>query len=98
MIRLGVMPSSGGPPVKTFDAANTMYATRFTWTSDSKTVLYKDGFRGIWRRQLDRQKAQLAPGFEDKEVYQLAWTPDGKNLAYSTGARMQEIILLHDAR
>jgi len=31
------------------------------------------------------QKAQLACGFEDREIYQLAWSPDGKNLAYSIG-------------
>ena len=97
-VRLAVMLSSGGPPVKTFDVANTMVPTKIVWTADSKAVLYKDWARGVWRQQLDLQKPQLAPGFEDKEIYQIAWSPDGKNLAYSTGLRMQEIILLQDSR
>ena len=93
-VRLAVMLSSGGPPVKTFDVPNTMVSTKIAWTSDSKAVLYKDWAIGVWRQQLDQQKPQRARGFEDREIYQLAWSPDGKNLAYSTGARMQEIILL----
>ena len=98
LVRLAVMSSSGGPPIKTFDVPHTMFATKITWSSDSKALLYKDGTRGVWRQQLDLQKPQLSPGMEEIEVYQLAWSPDGKDLAYSTGARMQEIILLQDAR
>ena len=97
-VRLAVMLSTGGSPVKTFDVANTMVATKIVWTSDSKAVLYKDWARGVWRQQLDQQKPQLARGFEDKEIYQLAWSPDGKSLAYSTGLRMQEILLLQDSK
>ena len=61
-------------------------------TPDGKALLYRDGFRGVWRQELDREKPELAKGFEDKEIYQLAWSPDGKRLAYTTGARMQEIV------
>jgi Tol biopolymer transport system component/DNA-binding winged helix-turn-helix (wHTH) protein len=94
LVQLAVMLSSGGEPVKTFDLPNTMYATEIAWTPDCKALLYKDGFTGVWRQQLDKQIPRREPGLADKEVYQLAWSPDGKNLAYSTGARMQEIILL----
>ena len=98
LVRLAVMSSTGGNALRTFEVPNTMYATEVDWTPDGKAVLYRDGFRGVWRQQLDEQKPGLAKGFEDKEVYQLAWSPDGKSLAYSTGARMQEIVLLHEAR
>ncbi|HWP55632.1 MAG TPA: hypothetical protein VN476_16000, partial [Pyrinomonadaceae bacterium] len=98
LVRLAVMSSVGGNAIRTFDVPNTMYATEIEWTPDGKALLYRDGFRGVWRQQLDGQKPEPAKGFEDKEVYQLAWSPDGKSLAYSTGARMQEIVLLHEAR
>jgi Tol biopolymer transport system component len=98
LLRLAVISSVGGNAIGTFDVPNTMYATEIEWTPDGKALLYRDGFRGVWRQQLDEQKPELAKGFEDKEVYQLAWSPDGKSLAYSTGARMQEIVLLHEAR
>jgi len=98
LVRLVVMPSSGGGPIKTFDVPNTMYATNITWMPDSKALLYKDGFRGVWLQRLNEQKPERPPGLDDKEIYLLTWSPDGKDLAYSTGARMQEIILLQDAR
>jgi Tol biopolymer transport system component/DNA-binding winged helix-turn-helix (wHTH) protein len=98
LVRLAIMSSSGGRPIKTFDVPNTMYATEIVWMPDGKGVLYRDGFRGAWRQQLDEKEPRKAVGFEDKEIYQLAWSPDGKNLAYSTGSRMQEIILLQDSR
>jgi Tol biopolymer transport system component len=94
LVRIAIMSSSGGKPIKTFEVANTMYATEIVWMPDGKSILYKDGFRGVWRQQLDEQEPRKALGLEDKEIYQLAWSPDGKNLAYSTGSRMQEIILL----
>jgi len=75
-----------------------MYATNITWMPDSKALLYKDGFRGVWLQRLNEQKPERPPGLDDKEIYLLTWSPDGKDLAYSTGARMQEIILLQDAR
>jgi len=40
----------------------------------------------------------MVKGPEGKEIYQFAWSFDGKSLAYSTGARMQEIILLEKSR
>jgi Tol biopolymer transport system component/DNA-binding winged helix-turn-helix (wHTH) protein len=98
LVRLAVMSSSGGSPIKTFDVPNTMFATEISWTPDGKALLYRDGFLGVWRQQLDGNKPELAKGFEDKLLYQLAWSPDGKNLAYSTGAKGQEIVLLQEAR
>lgn len=40
----------------------------------------------------------MVKGLEDREIYQFAWSFDGKSLAYSTGARMQEIILLEKSK
>jgi len=46
---------------------------------------------------LNEEKPQTVKGLEDKEIYQFAWSFDGKSFAYSTGARMQEIILLENS-
>jgi Tol biopolymer transport system component/DNA-binding winged helix-turn-helix (wHTH) protein len=97
-LRLWVMPLTGGQPLKTFSVPNTVFLTRIGWTPDSGAVVYRDGIQGLWRQRIDEEKPQLARGFEDKEIYQFAWSFDGKNLAYSTGARMQEIILLQDSK
>jgi tricorn protease-like protein len=68
------------------------------WTPDGKAVMYKDSVQGLWQQRLDQDKPQPVKDFENNEVYQFAWSPDGKNLAYSTGQRMQEIILLENSR
>jgi eukaryotic-like serine/threonine-protein kinase len=97
-LRLSVMPFAGGQPLKSFAVPNTVYLTRIGWTPDSSAMVYRDGIQGLWRQRMDEEKPQLARGFEDKEIYQFAWSFDGKNLAYSTGARMQEIILLQNSK
>ncbi|HJZ82197.1 MAG TPA: hypothetical protein VKD91_17685, partial [Pyrinomonadaceae bacterium] len=99
VVRLAVIPFTGGAAVKTFEVANTVYPSAMGWAPDGKSLIYKEGFMGgVWQQPLDGTKPKLLPGFEDKEIYQFAWSPDGKNLAYSTGQRMQEIILIENSR
>ncbi|HYW74725.1 MAG TPA: winged helix-turn-helix domain-containing protein [Pyrinomonadaceae bacterium] len=95
-VRIVIVPFSGGAALKTFDVANTVFASDMVWAPDGKSIIYRDAFLGVWRQPLD-DKSKPLPGFEDKEVYQFAWSPDGKNLAYSTGLRMQEIVLIDKA-
>jgi len=98
-VRLAVIPFTGGAAVKTFEVANTVYPSAMVWTTDGKSLIYKEGFMGgVWQQPLDGTKPKFLPDFEDKEIYQFAWSPDGKNLAYSTGLRMQEIILIEGSR
>jgi Tol biopolymer transport system component/DNA-binding winged helix-turn-helix (wHTH) protein len=96
-VHLSVIPFSGGAAVRTFEVANTVYPSEMVWAPDGRSIIYKDGLLGVWRQSLDEAKPKRYPGLEDKEVYQFAWSADGKNLAYSTGLRMQEIVLIEKA-
>jgi Tol biopolymer transport system component/DNA-binding winged helix-turn-helix (wHTH) protein len=95
--RLVIITFNGGEVVKTFTVPDTFILTRAVWTPDGAALIYRDGIQGLWRQRLDQERPEQVKDFEDKEVYQLAWSFDGKSLAYSTGARMQEIILLENS-
>ena len=61
-------------------------------------LLSRDGIQGLWRQRLNEEQPQLVKGLEDEEIYQFARSFDGKNLAYSTGARMREIIFMENVK
>ena len=96
--RLLVTPFVGGEPVRTFSIPETALRARplIRWTPDGQAILYKDDFQGIWRQALKEPKPQLVVGSEELQVRQLAWSLDGKNLAYTSGAASQEIILIEN--
>lgn len=54
--------------------------------------------QGLWLQRLDQQKPELMKGFEDVSSRSLVWSINGKRLAYTRKANMQEIILLQSAK
>ena len=97
-MRLMVMAFDGGEPFKSF--AVPEYASRgrlsIQWTPDGRAILYKDGRLGLWRQALDEEEPQQVKGFEQLTLRLLAWSFDGRNLAYSTGLSTQEIIIIEN--
>ena len=65
------------------------------WRNAADT--YRQG-AALWRQRLDEDKPEPIKGFEDVQIYQMAWSPDGKTLAYTRGANMQEIMLLQNPK
>jgi hypothetical protein len=45
---------------------------------------------------LNEEKPQLLKGFEEVTFHRLAWSFDGKELAYTSGPISQEIILIQN--
>jgi Tol biopolymer transport system component/DNA-binding winged helix-turn-helix (wHTH) protein len=100
-LHLGVISFDGGEPEKLFPLTQqprTNLAKRLRWTPDGKAIIYKSSIEGIWRQQLDRDAPELMPGFEDSLVYEFAWSFDGKNLAYTRGTSIQDILVLQSNR
>jgi Tol biopolymer transport system component/DNA-binding winged helix-turn-helix (wHTH) protein len=98
---LGVVSFDGGEPEKLFPLTQkplTNLAKRFQWTPDGKAIIYKASLEGLWRQQLDRDAPEPMTGFEDALVFQFAWSFDGKNLAYTRGTPIQDILLLQSNR
>ncbi|MDQ3650434.1 MAG: winged helix-turn-helix domain-containing protein [Acidobacteriota bacterium] len=97
-VRLMIMPFEGGEPVKSFAVPETGLPGRraMRWTPDGKAIIYKDDLRGLWRQALEAEKPQLVKGFEELLVRHLAWSFDGKELAYTSGPTTMEIILIEN--
>jgi hypothetical protein len=60
--------------------------------------MYKgdDMDQGLWQQSLDQEKPQPLKGFETLLVRHLAWSFDGKSLAYTSGPNTQEIVLIEN--
>jgi len=100
-LHLTVIPFWGSEASKVFSLPlrqPTNLAKRIRWSPDGKALIYKDSISGLWRQRLDADKPEPVRGFEDLQIYQLAWSFDGKALAYTRGANMQEIVLLQSAK
>jgi Tol biopolymer transport system component len=91
--RLLIVPFGGGEPLKSFAVPQ---GSRVRWTPDGKAILYPNAVQGLWRQALNQEKPQFVKGFEELPVRRLAWSFDGKDLAYTTGQASQEIILIEN--
>jgi Tol biopolymer transport system component/DNA-binding winged helix-turn-helix (wHTH) protein len=96
---LGIVSFDGGEPEKLFPLTQkpqTNLAKHIRWTPDGKAVLYKGPGLSMWRQRLDHDKPEALKGFDDTNVFQFSWSFDGKNLAYTRGSSIQEVLLLQD--
>jgi Tol biopolymer transport system component len=94
--RIAVYPAAGGEkPIKTFAVSKhgIMY-NRLRWSPDGKAIVYKDIVRRLWRQDLDKDKPEAFKGFDDLRVFHFAFA--GKDLIYSGGIPMREIVILEN--
>jgi DNA-binding winged helix-turn-helix (wHTH) protein/Tol biopolymer transport system component len=95
--RLLVIPFAGGGPVKSFPViVSALQGVRMRWTPDGKAIIYRADPQGLWRQALNDETPQMVKGFEELPMRSFAWSSDGKNLAYASGATANEIILIEN--
>jgi len=99
-LQLAVISFDGSPEKKFVPARPLINLGRriICWTPDSKAIMYKNTPHGLWRQRLDTDKPEEIKGFEDVQIRQLAWSFDGKSLAYTHSINIQEIILLQNSK
>jgi Tol biopolymer transport system component/DNA-binding winged helix-turn-helix (wHTH) protein len=95
-VRLTIMPFEGGPALQSFVVPLSGLTGRrvMRWTPDGGAIIYKDDLQGVWQQALAEDSPRPVPGFEKLLVHHLAWSFDGKALAYASGPTSQEIILV----
>jgi hypothetical protein len=54
--------------------------------------------QGLWRQQLDENAPRPVKGLEDLLLAQIAFSLDGKSLAYTTTSSTRDIILLSNIK
>jgi Tol biopolymer transport system component len=93
--KLAVIPSSGGSPVVTLPLSED--ATEFHWSPSSRAIQYvrvKDGATNIWENLLSGGNPKQLTHFTSGELFDYAWSPDGKDPFLARGEFGGDPVLL----
>ncbi|HEX4168225.1 MAG TPA: winged helix-turn-helix domain-containing protein [Bryobacteraceae bacterium] len=95
---IAIFPSNGGPPIKTFERAGTPGADEVSWSPDGSSLDYdvKTADVGnLWRQSLRGGLFQLTH-FSSDQLFDFAWSLDGKHLALARGKSLSDVVLIRD--
>ena len=101
--QLAVFPFDGGAPAKTFDMPmpylQHVVWQKIRWTADGQALTYIDrrgGTSNIWSQSLSGGPPQQLTDFKADQIFNFAWSPDGKQLACARGVVTSDAILISD--
>lgn len=98
---IAILPFQGGDPVKVFNEMPLPAWGLVRWTPDGRALTYivtKDGVSNIWLQPLDGAKPKQLTNFNEDQIFRLAWSRDGKHLAFDRGMTINDVILISDFR
>jgi TolB protein len=96
-IRLAIIPSTGGEPVRTFEFPGIIPSRFLRWSADGQSVTYvvtEDGISNIWSQPLDGRPARPITAFEADVITFFDWSRAGDRLAFSRRVRTEDIVLI----
>lgn len=102
-VRLGLIPSTGGAPVKLFDVAPSVQVSWdvvIRWNADSTALSYVDrrsGVGNVWLQPIAGGSPLEASNFKDSWIFSFDWSPDNRLLA-SRGVETNDVVLLREAK
>ena len=94
---IGIIPATGGRPVKTF---NLSYSSPggtpvLRWSPAGDAIDYidaRDGVANIWRQPLDGGQPRRISDFASGLIFNFAWSTDGKDLAVARGSTTSDVV------
>jgi Tol biopolymer transport system component/DNA-binding winged helix-turn-helix (wHTH) protein len=100
--KLAVIPFEGGGPAKVFDTVRIVLGSqRVQWTPDRQGLAYvvDDGdVSNIWIQPLAGGPSKQLTDFASDEIFNFAWSLDGKHLACERGAWRGDVVLIRNLR
>jgi len=103
--KLAVFSSEGGTPLKSFEMPipylQHFVWQRIRWTADGRALTYIDrrgGISNIWSQPLDGGPTKQITDFKSGEIFNFAWSSDGKQLACTRGSVISDAVLISDLR
>jgi len=95
-----VMPAEGGgAPLQTFDAPFS--AESFRFTPDNKAIAFmltRDRATNIWEQPMSGGDIVQLTHFTSGRMFAFSFSPDGKHLAFSRGARKTDVVMMSGFR
>lgn len=90
-----IVSAEHGEIIRVFDSAPKAYPVG--WTADGSAVMYirtLDGISNIYSQRLDGSPPKQVTDFYSDQIFQFAWSPDGKNLLCSRGVETSDVVLI----
>jgi Tol biopolymer transport system component/DNA-binding winged helix-turn-helix (wHTH) protein len=98
--KLALFPSDGGDPVELFDLPQTVsLRAGLHWTADGGALRYVDnggGVSNIWEQRVAGGTPKRLTDFTSNKIFRLAWSRDGRQLAFERGAEFDDATLISD--
>ena len=101
-LKLAIIPSQGGPPVKIITAPGGAYAWgSLLWSPDGKSLHYmltEKGASNIWEQPLNGSAPHQLTRFGSGRIFDFHWSRDGKRLLMCRGEVSSDVVLLSNLR
>jgi len=96
--RLAILAAGGSRFVKTFELKGI--TTNIKWTPDGQSLTYSafDLADNLWNQAIGGGPPRQITNFDTGEIFNFAWSRDGKRLAVVRGSRSQEVVLITNFR
>ena len=97
--RVALIPFEGGPPVKTFTLPRGASASLgLRWKPDGQALMLRDTVQGVWLQPLAGGEPKHLSNLGPETIFDLAWSPDGKQLGLARGAQSFDVVLIRHFR
>ena len=98
-IQLKVIPFAGGAPLYQFDWP--AWAGEPRWAPGGEAVDYvltRNGISNIWRQRLSGGPPKQVTNFDSGQIFDFAWSREGRQLALTRGSESSDVILISNFR
>ncbi len=98
---IAVISVNGGPPLKIFDKLTGDRFRILRWTPNGEAVAFivtEKGVSNIWAQPLAGGEPKQLTHFKTEEIFNFAWSRDGKQLALSRGAVNNDVVKISDQK
>jgi Tol biopolymer transport system component len=97
--KIAVIPADGGAPVNVF--VRPIGANKLRWSPDQKSIQYlltRKGATNVWEQPLAGGPPRQVTDFTSGQIFDFAWTRDGKQLLLAKGEESSDVLLISNFR
>jgi Tol biopolymer transport system component len=97
--KLALIPAEGGAPTGVF--VRPIGAGRVRWSPDQKSLQYlltRRGATNVWEQPLGGGAPRQVTNFTSGQIFDYAWSRDGKQLLLAKGEETSDVVLLSNFR
>ncbi len=98
-LKIVVIPSEGGEPLKFFEQVGAASNSPIRWSPDGRALTYigtADGGSNIWSQPLDGSSPKPLTNFTADHIFRFDWSRDGKHFVCERGVNINDIVLIRD--